>query len=244
MDIRNGAVTCTANKNSEGASDISSPHEALEVTTSTNTRSVGQAIHELALTEALSRSSAKLLPPGNGRSVIVIPEVAIGRGRPDMLFVTVSMTSLNAFLASGLKVETLTQARTLVEELIPTTGRRKKSMTISGCLWTAADLRKYSKAVVDSLAVEAKMKDWKQAIRQASRFRHLAHRAAIMLPDSVALDRAEPYLETYDLGFIAQSETHPTWGVRASKSELHPANALWLLELAARPARSRYLPRS
>jgi hypothetical protein len=210
---------------------------------SPSTRSVGQAIHELALTEALSRSSSRLLPPGNGRSVIVIPEVAIGRGRPDILVVIVSMTSLNAFLASGLKVETLTQAQTLVEGLSPSTGRPKKSMTIGGRLWTTADVRRYSNAVFDSLAVEAKMKDWKQAIRQASRFRHLAHRAAIMLPDTVTIGRAEPYLETYDLGFIAHSENQPTWGIEAAKSELHPANALWLLELAARPARARCLLR-
>jgi hypothetical protein len=207
--------------------------------TSSTTRTVGQAIHELVLTDALSRSSERILPPGPGRSVIVIPEVAIGRGRPDILVVVVSMTSLNSYLGSGLRVETLTQARELVAGLGNSTAGGGKSLKKAGRAWTDAEVRRYSKSVFDSLAVEAKVKDWKQAIRQASRFRHLAHRAAIMLPDNVVLNRVEPYLRTYDLGFIGFSRSRPAWRVLASKSELRHGNALWLLELAARQTRPR-----
>lgn len=209
--------------------------------TSSTTRTVGQAIHELALTDALSRYSDRLLPPGPGRSVVVIPEVAIGRGRPDILVVVVSMTSLNAYLGSGLQIETLTQARALVAGSGTSTVGSGKSLKKAGRAWTDAEVRRYSESVFDSLAVEAKVKDWKQAIRQASRFRHLAHRAAIMLPDSAVLNRVEPYLRTYDLGFIGFSRNRPSWWVSASKSELRPGNALWLLELAARQTRPRCL---
>lgn len=217
-----------------------SPREADNRLTPSTTRAVGQAIHELALTDALRRSSERLLPPGPGRSAVVIPEVAIGRGRPDVLVVVVSMTSLKAYLSTGLRVETLTHARALVAGASSSTARGGKSLKNAGRAWTDAEVRRYSKSVFDSLAVEAKMKDWKQAIRQASRFRHLAHRAAIMLPDGVVLNRVEPYLDTYDLGFIGFSRSRPAWCVSASKSELRPGNALWLLELAARQARPKY----
>jgi hypothetical protein len=197
-------------------------------------RTVGQAIHELALTEALSKASARLLPPGNGRSVIVIPEVAIGRGRPDILVIVVSVASLHSYLASGLQVQTLREARALVTDPI-----RSSPVKGAGRTWTESDIKRFSKSVFDSLAVEAKMKDWKQAIRQASRFRHLAHRAAIMLPDDSVLGRAEPYLRTYDLGFIGLAKRRPFWFLSAGKTQLHPGHALWLLELAARQSRTR-----
>lgn len=215
-----------------------SPHEADNWLTPSTTRAVGQAIHELALTDALRLSSERLLPPGPGRSAVVIPEASIGRGRPDVLIVVVSMTSLKAYLSSGLRVETLTHARALVASASSSAALGGNALKNVGGTWAGADVRRYSKSVFDSLAVEAKMKDWKQAIRQASRFRHLAHRAAIMLPDSVLLNRVEPYLGTYDLGFIGFSRSRPVWCVSAGKSELRPGNALWLLELAARQART------
>lgn len=198
------------------------------------TRSVGKAIHEVVLTEALSRFSSRLLPPGPGRSVVVIPEVAIGRGRPDILVVVVSKTALNAYLASGLRVETLAQARALVAGTGTSAARGTRAAKTTGRAWTDADVKRYSTSVFDSLAVEAKLKDWKQAIRQASRFRHLAHRAAIMLPDGAALNRVTPYLHTYDLGFIGFNRTRPHWCVTANKREPRPGTSLWLLELAAR----------
>lgn len=202
------------------------------------TRNVGKAIHEVVLTDALSRSPSRILPPGPGRSVVVIPEVAIGRGRPDILVVVVSKTALNAYLASGLRIETLTQARALVAEAGASVARDGKLGKKTGRAWTDADVKRYSTSVFDSLAVEAKLKDWKQAIRQASRFRHLAHRAAIMLPDGGALTRVTPYLQTYDLGFIALSRSRPVWRVSANKRELRPGTTLWLLELAARQAQT------
>lgn len=215
-------------------------HQADSPMSLTTTRTVGQAVHEIALTDALTRSSTRLLPPGPGRSVVVIPEVAIGRGRPDILVVVVSMTSLNAYLGSGLRVETLTQARALIAGSALSTPRGVKTLKKEGREWTDNEVRRYSTSVFDSLAIEAKVKDWKQAIRQASRFRHLAHRAAIMLPGSAVSSRVEPYLRTYDLGFIGFNRSRPAWCVSASKSELSPANALWLLELAAREIRTRY----
>jgi hypothetical protein len=216
-----------------------SPHQTDNPVTSSTTRAVGKAIHELVLTDALNRYSARLLPPGPGRSVIVIPEVAIGRGRPDILIVVISMTSLNAYLESGLRIGTLTQARALVNRDGDSVANAAESVEKADRVWTDVEVKRYSASVFDSLAVEAKVKDWKQAIRQASRFRHLAHRAAIMLPDSLGLERVEPYLQTYDLGFIGFDRGRPSWCVSASKRELRSGSALWLLELAARQIRSR-----
>lgn len=217
--------------------------QAQELTAPGTSRAVGQPIHEIVLTDALKRFSSSLLPPGLGRSVVVIPEVAIGRGRPDILFVVVSMTSLNAYIGSGLRVETLTDARTLMTRGYSGTSEsegRKPSRRSAGKSWTNVELRRYSTSVIDSLAVEAKMKDWKQAIRQASRFRHLAHRAAIMLPESSNVGRVEPYLRSYDLGFVEFADGRPRWRVTGSREHLDPGNNLWLLELAAREIRTRY----
>lgn len=232
MDNRDHATRLIGT--SEDRSNNMSSHQADKSMVVPTTRSVGKAIHELVLTDALSRSSSRLLPPGPGRSVVVIPEVAIGRGRPDILVVVVSKTALNAYLASGLRVETLTQARALAAGAGDSVARGGKAAKKTGRAWTDADVKRYSTSVFDSLAVEAKLKDWKQAIRQASRFRHLAHRAAIMLPDDAALTRVSPYLHTYDLGFIGFSRSRPVWCVSANKSELRPGASLWLLELAAR----------
>lgn len=206
-------------------------------------RIVGKAIHEIVLTAALSQYADRIFPPGTGRSLVIIPEADIGRGRPDVLVVVMSKTALKAYLKSGLHVESLAVARTLVAGTVTTsgkTGTRKTASKVGGKSWTPAEVRRYTRTVFDSLAVEAKMKDWKQAVRQASRFRHLAHRGAIMLPESASLDRVEPYLRTYDLGLISFASRTPSWSVSASKAELHPGHALWLLELAAREIRSRF----
>ena len=232
MDNRDHAIRLI--ELSEDRSNDMSSHQADNSMVVPTTRSVGKAIHEVVLTDALSRSSSRLLPPGSGRSVVVIPEVAIGRGRPDILVVVISKSALNAYLASGLRIETLTQARALAAGAGSSAPRGGKAAKKAGRAWTDADVKRYSTSVFDSLAVEAKLKDWKQAIRQASRFRHLAHRAAIMLPDVAVLTRVTPYLHTYDLGFIGFSRSQPFWCVSAKKSDPRPGTSLWLLELAAR----------
>ena len=199
-------------------------------------RIVGQSVHELVLTNALGRFSKQLLPPGVGRSVITIPEVPIGRGRPDILMVVLAKASLNSYIKSGLQVETLNHAYRISADTEHGDARKSLNRTSD---WTPQNFRMYAKAVADSLAVEAKIKDWKQAIRQASRFRHLSHRAAIMLPTSRSSKKIDPYLGTYGLGLITLEEGKPTWDIQAQKTELSPAKRLWLLELAAREVRTK-----
>lgn len=45
-------------------------------------------------------------------------------------------------------------------------------------------------------AFECKMTDWKQAMRQAARYRFFAHQAIVVLPEA-ACQRALPFLETF-----------------------------------------------
>ncbi|WP_172512323.1 hypothetical protein [Glutamicibacter mishrai] len=196
-----------------------------------NNRTVGQPIYEVALTSSLRKNAKLLLPPGPGRSVVVIPEAAIGRGRPDVLLVVVSISSLHSYIHSGLKIYSLNHAREITSKLLDSNQMKKKN-PFDG--WTRNSFRQFSNSVNNSLAVEAKIKDWKQAVRQASRFKHLAHRSAIMMPNARLSERLNPYLKTYDLGLISFSGAEPTWIEPAHKQFLRPENQLWLLELAAR----------
>ena len=204
-------------------------------------RRVGQPTHETALTESLIRHAPRVLSPGSGRSLVVIPEATIGRGRPDALIIVVSKASVTSYISSGLSIRTLTHAHALASTFAESSDQVYKKMNSA---WTAATFQRFSIAVVDSLAVEAKIKDWKQAVRQASRFKHLTNRAAIMLPGTSIMIRAEPYLKAYDLGYIDFKKDTPVWGLTANKSQLKPANALWLLELAARELRPKSLLQS
>ena len=203
-------------------------------------RRVGQPTHERALTDALASSIARLFPSGPGRSTYIIFEPELGRGRPDAIAVHVSSAALAAVMRQGLRLPHLTASRAALAVdhtdglgVTGTYGRALRSR-IRTAGWTESRASAVSGLVVDSLAIEAKMKDWRRALRQVAAFRAYAHRAALLVPESVA-DRVEPVgLDVYQAGLLVELAGQAEWRREAPRQDLDPAASAWLVELLMR----------
>jgi hypothetical protein len=110
---------------------------------------------------------------------------------------------------------------------------RKVQRRLDHLGWNEHKLR-LANLVHDSISIEAKMDDWRRAIRQASKFQLLTHRSALLLPDGVAERVSRAALEFYGLGVLSVSGTAVEWQREAPKRVPAIAARLWLLELLLR----------
>lgn len=67
--------------------------------------------------------------------------------------------------------------------------------------------KKYSDVLTDSLAIEAKLKDWRRALKQAYRYKWFANKSFVFLPlENIAIPKANIYLfQQYNVGLAAVS---------------------------------------
>lgn len=201
---------------------------------------VGEPTHERALTSAMIRDAARLVPPGRGRVSFVLEEVDLPRGRPDVVVVVTSPNGFECHRRAGLRLSHPTAARLLDEELderswgvSPTYGRRLlRELQDQG--WTHARARRAADLVVDSLAVEAKMADWNRGIRQIASFRSEVHRSALLLPSSKTQRARETALDFYGAGLLSERDGRVEWRRPAAVSQPAIASRLWLLEMMLR----------
>ena len=148
---------------------------------------VGVPIHEVALQEAIGRQFSRLFAPGAGRSVFFITEPELGFGRPDAVLLTLSVSSLNAFLRRGLRLPSLNAAKSLAGGGTNLTDKHARSLArqLERSGWSERALKDAGGVITDSLAVEAKLAEWRRATRQAAGYRVGAGRSVVLLPARV-----------------------------------------------------------
>lgn len=199
---------------------------------------VGTPTHERRLTDFLVRNAGFVMRPGTGRSLYILNEPAVGRGRPDVIMLSISSSRFDRWRQNGRRVPTLTAARVLqagpdgfdfgvspahVRDIQRTYGNPEKSA-----------LAGPPNMIGDSIAIEAKVRDWRQAVRQAAKFRGIANRAALLMPPA-AIERVPTTVaDFYGLGLMAlQSETL-SWQRKPSWQATSAAAEVWLVELLIR----------
>lgn len=202
-------------------------------------RRVGVPVHEARLTEAFATQANKLMPPGPGRRLYIIPEPQLGRGRPDAIAITASPRGLHSYFKNSIRFTTFTQAVVVSDDNNHSVGvsdsyakELRSSMRTDG--WNDAQIKKAESIVHDSLAIEAKMTDWRRAIRQVARFRPMANRTAILMPENSASRVDKMSLKIYNSGLISASDVTLRWTVKARYQKIGTAQKLWLLELLHR----------
>ena len=206
---------------------------------SSGARHVGLPIQEAILTRQLERGALHLMRPGPGRSLFILREPQIGRGVPDLLFLAVSLPLLKSLQSSHLRLESLLQARALNDALSDTelgvslAHARQVRKELAASPWRNF-LAKRKALVLNSMAVEAKISDWHKAVRQAARFRELAHSSVVFMPQ-VALSRIPmTTLEFNNVGALGIMQEKFFWRHSPSPHPLPISSQAWLLELLLR----------
>lgn len=198
---------------------------------------VGHPTHERRLTDGFSRFAVHLVPPGAGRSLYLVHEPELRRGRPDLIALIVSASGLSAYTGRAQRVANPAHAHALAEcggqssraNSIGSNDPAKKEM------WHALrQVKQAGRILDDSIGIEAKVKDWRQAMRQVARFRPAVHRAALLLPAKVAEKVPGLSLDLYRCGIMSEVDQGIVWSVPAHRSEIGVAEKIWLLELLMR----------
>lgn len=202
---------------------------------------VGVPIHEQELVDAFLRRSTDFVKPGPGRSVYVVEEPELGgAGRPDLVFVTIASATLHKYQRAGMRLSSQVSARLLDSQLGPSdlgvsasySQALRRELDEQG--WTPGNAEHFASMMTDSFAVEAKIRDWRRAMHQVSRFRRLFHRSAILMPQRELPPEAWRSLDFYRCGLLFRDGSDFRW-VREPTVEA-PAtwSRLWLLELVMR----------
>lgn len=209
---------------------------------STTRTAVGVPVAEKRLTDQLVAQVARLYPPGAGRSVYLIPEAGTHRGRPDVIVVHASPIGLATFASTGLRLPNPAAAHAITttsDDAVPasiTTGRIRRlrqEMKLAG--WTHSTALRAARLIHFSVAIEAKVHDWRQGIRQVSHWGAVAHRRAVLMPQARLLNVPPRVLETYDIDLLAETTSGRIEVTRKGQSvEPDPGTRLWMLELLVR----------
>lgn len=205
-----------------------------------STRRVGEPIHEVRLTASLEGSIGRLVKPGPGRSVFVVAEAEAPIGRPDVAVVVVAQGVVSRYMNSGVRLPNVTAAKLVLtrdDSLNPAAvtdhrARVRKELERSG--WTYAQARRLSSAVRDTLAVEAKVRDWRAGLRQVTRFRRDFSCSALLLPSRPASAQFDEALGMYGCGLLVEDRGRIRWDREAQRIEPPNWANLWMLELVAR----------
>lgn len=197
---------------------------------------VGVPTHELVLHDALDRQFSRLFKPGAGRCVFLLSEPELGFGRPDAVLVTVSVASLNSFLRRGLRLPSLNAAKSLAGAGTSLTDKHARALArqLERVGWSGRALKDAGGLIADSIAVEAKLAEWRRAIRQAAGYRVGAGRSAVLLPARVGALVAERNLASHGVGLMVEDRGQIVWKAPAPRAEIGTSHRAWLLELLVR----------
>lgn len=202
---------------------------------------VGVPIEERALVDAFLMRCAEFFRPGPGRSVFVLEEPDLGgSGRPDLVFVAIAPSALRKYMESGLRLTSQASARVLDPSLnadqlgVSTSYASALRRSLASQGWSSASPERLAAAVADTLAVEAKMRDWKRALNQVSKFRRLFHRSAILMPERPLPADTYRSLDFYGCGLLFRDGDEFTWEKTPGAGSPSVWSRLWLLELIVR----------
>ena len=213
-----------------------------------STARLGWPIHEAELVERITSGGRLLMPPGHGRTLIVLHEVPFSNARTDILMVVASWQALFRLTTSAPRFRTEVECHVAADLLLgkvfrPSTTaarlrvsesyvRRLAGRVSDGN--TARTIQRDARIVADSCVIEAKIDDWRRALAQASRYRERAHRIAVALPEQSASNGNRAYFRRRGVGLVS-IDAHPiAWSLRPRKRALHTGASLWLAELVRR----------
>lgn len=227
----------------ERAAHTREPESAAILLGPSSTRSsVGVPVAEKLLTDSLVAQVHRLYPPGAGRSIYLLPEAGTRRGRPDLLMVHASSTAVVAHAARGLRLPSpaaayaiTSSANEAVRASVSTTRTRRLRQEMLEVGWTRATAARAASLVHFSVAIEAKVRDWRRGFRQVSHWGPVAHRSAILMPERQLLLVPPEVLRTYDVDLLAQMPGGNIEVTRSGRQVEPVAGArLWMLELVIR----------
>jgi hypothetical protein len=207
----------------------------------TITRQVGVAVHEAALTTAVMLQPHEVLDTGKPDvTAVILQEVELGIGRPDLLVLDVDLKTLAARRVAGLRLRTLAEARALGawRSGDPSSAglssqhflRLVARLEDQGWL----DMSNDSRVVQHSVLVEAKVSHWARGLQQLARVRWAAHSAALLVPESIAENVSGVMLELNGLGLLTEQGGELSWRRQSPHAPLPTHVDAWLAELAIR----------
>lgn len=209
-------------------------------TLSASPQPVGLPTHESRLTRAAIEGAHDLLQQGELATPLVLSEVELGIGRPDVMLLAIDHQRLSLRMAAGLRLGSLTEAHVLQAASAADALSQAASVHLRGLVrrldrrgWF--DLPTRDSVVANSLLLEAKISSWQQGVRQLSRVRWASHQAALVMPED-AVGRVMPErLRLPEVGLISVDHAgRLTWRRPSPSAELPFYVDAWLGELALR----------
>lgn len=210
-----------------------------------STSRVGVPTHETILTAAIvDRPDVVLSGRRSDHTMVVLEEVELGIGRPDLIVLTLDLAVVALRASAGLRLANLTEARALgsllsgdpVSAGISLKHLRKVSDRLEDAGWL--DPRRTEHAVSDSVVIEAKVSHWGKGVGQLVRVRWASHTAALLVPTDVAPYVPRTMLRSNGLGLLAQEREGVVWRKAPSRADLPIHIDAWLCELATRSLES------
>lgn len=200
---------------------------------------IGIAKAEARLTRVALSKPYELVRPGRGYGLIVLDEVELGVGRPDVVILSLSGAALRAWIDRGLRLQNWTEARVLAGTIDP---RERVSAAVGyehvraiqrRLRFRGWDGRALRPAVREAYLLEAKVTDWRTGLVQLTHRQLLFSHAALLLPESVAPRVPRPLLRWHGLGLaVVDDDGEVRWSRRPVARRLSLAAQLWLTELA------------
>ena len=133
-------------------------------------KAVGVPIQEAVLTRTVRAQPHALLDTTAMGALVVLGEVELGVGRPDILLLNLDLHTLALRRAARLRLANLTEARALGARMsgdmagVGVSARHARQLL--GHLSAIGWLDSLSRVVWDSMLIEAKVKDWGTGVRQ------------------------------------------------------------------------------
>lgn len=208
--------------------------------------SVGVATHEIAVVRSVLRTLPELIRPGRGRRLIVLEEVELGLGRPDVMAIVVHPSSLTHRANLGLRLRSLTEAQVLAATILDTPagvspGHRaniKRALRGRGWMTPAGRRLALKTSVSSAMIVEAKVSDWKCGLVQLARTRDFCTHSVLALPDHRLRLVPDRMMDRQGFGVLANDEEGSVrWCRQPRTRSLTLGASLWLAELAIRDLR-------
>ncbi len=207
-------------------------------------RVVGVPKGESRLTETVLHKPHQLIRPGPGRQLLILEQVEIGMGRPDILILRVSPSALKARRKSVPRLANLAEASVLgalrsadISASGLSLSRAQsvaRSLRSAGWLDRRGDVRASPNIIADSLILEAKISHWPVGIAQLARTRWLVSGVGLLVPASAVPLIREAALEHNAIGLATWDGKDVAWIRQAPRMPLSWVASMWLTELALR----------
>jgi hypothetical protein len=205
--------------------------------------SVGVATHEVAVVRSVLRALPGLIRPGRGRRLIVLEEVELGLGRPDVMAIVAHPFSLAHRANLGLRLRSLTEAQVLAATILDSEvgvspshrANIKRALRDRGWMAPAGRRLALKTSVSSAMIVEAKVSDWKCGLVQLARTRDFCTHSVLALPDHRLRLVPGRMMDRQGFGLLANDEGGSVlWSLQPRTRSLTLDASLWLTELAIR----------